>query len=388
MKKVCLLFLVLLCSVFNSAKANDIKIHAIVFCNTNDEKIGESCKNDQERFAEELGFIETAIGCEEDWQVFIGDDCTKPNLEKVISNLNCSPNDVVFFYYSGHGVHAEADPKDGWLPQMCLKYESYDQDKFVPVTYVRERLSAKGARLNIILTDCCNNEANWVTVKSVISQQKDAPNVDAVDIAKLKKLFFESRGTVIATTSKRGQVSYGPEDGGCFSVAFWDEMYRIEQGAGVADWKTLIEATSKRTLQYTNNKQEPAYQINVNNVVNNNINNNNINNNNNNIVVISAGEKELGEAFKQIVNPNYSRNERWNMISGIVGRLFDSNALVLMVGRDLKTNVGRPVNINKYLEELALSKRVKGINIVRTQKSNTGKFNQIVVSEIRETRYE
>ena len=121
---------------------------------------------------------------------------------------------------------------------------------------------------------------------------------------------------------------------------------------------------------------------------NNNINNNNINNNNNNIVVISAGEKELGEAFKQIVNPNYSRNERWNMISGIVGRLFDSNALVLMVGRDLKTNVGRPVNINKYLEELALSKRVKGINIVRTQKSNTGKFNQIVVSEIRETRYE
>ena len=76
------------------------------------------------------------------------------------------------------------------------------------------------------------------------------------------------------------------------------------------------------------------------------------------------------------------------MISGIVGRLFDSNALVLMVGRDLKTNVGRPVNINKYLEELALSKRVKGINIVRTQKSNTGKFNQIVVSEIRETRYE
>mgnify|MGYP000828955109 FL=1 len=209
MKKVCLLFLMLLCSVFNSAKADDIKIHAIVFCNTNDEKIGESCKNDQERFAEELGLIETAIGCEEDWQVFIGDDCTKPNLERVISNLNCSPNDVVFFYYSGHGVHAEADSKDGWLPQMCLKYKSYDQDKFVPVTYVRERLLTKGARLNIILTDCCNNEANWVTVKSVISQQKDAPNIDAVDIAKLKKLFFESKGTVIATSSKRGQVSYG-----------------------------------------------------------------------------------------------------------------------------------------------------------------------------------
>lgn len=378
MKKIIYTFLLLLCYVCSTTKADNVKIHAIVFCNTNDEKIGESCQNDQERFTEELGLIETAIDCEEDWQVFVGDDCTKPNLERAISNMNCAPNDVVFFYYSGHGVHAQADPADGWLPQMCLNYQSYDQDKFVPVTYVRDKLKSKGARLNIILTDCCNNEANWVTVKSVISQQKDAPNTDAIDIAKLKKLFFESKGTVIATSSKRGQVSYGPKEGGCFSVAFWDEMYKIEQGAGIADWQSLIEATAKRTLQYTNNKQEPAYKVDINNVINNNV-----NNNNNSVVVISAGEKELGEAFKQILNSNYSRNERWNMVSGIVGRLFDSNALVLMVGRDLKTNVGRPINISKYLEELALSKKVKGINIVRTQKSSTGRFNQIVISEIR-----
>lgn len=378
MKKIIYTFLLLLCYVCSTTKADNVKIHAIVFCNTNDEKIGESCQNDQERFTEELGLIETAIDCEEDWQVFVGDDCTKPNLERAISNMNCAPNDVVFFYYSGHGVHAQADPADGWLPQMCLNYQSYDQDKFVPVTYVRDKLKSKGARLNIILTDCCNNEANWVTVKSVISQQKDAPNTDAIDIAKLKKLFFESKGTVIATSSKRGQVSYGPKEGGCFSVAFWDEMYKIEQGAGIADWKSLIEAAAKRTLQYTNNKQEPAYKVDINNVINNNV-----NNNNNSVVVISAGEKELSEAFKQILNSNYSRNERWNMVSGIVGRLFDSNALVLMVGRDLKTNVGRPINISKYLEELALSKKVKGINIVRTQKSSTGRFNQIVISEIR-----
>ena len=268
MKKI---IIVLLCVALGSEllcgckgkdmKADNIKIHAIVFCNTDDPKIGEGCLSDQERFAEELAVIETAIGCEEDWQVFIGKECNKPNLERALSNLHCSPNDVVFFYYSGHGVHAEADPANGWLPQMCLNYESYDQDKFVPVTFVRDQLASKKARLSIIMTDCCNNEANWVSVKSILSEAKDAPNTSSLDVARLKKLFYESQGTVIATSSKRGQYSYGPKEGGCFSVAFWDEIYRVEQGQGNADWKSVMEETRKRTLRYTGNKQEPVFDI-------------------------------------------------------------------------------------------------------------------------------
>lgn len=376
MKKILYIIAIIVLCFHDNVKADNVKVHAIVFCNTDDEKIGESCQSDQERFAEELGVIETALGCEEDWQVFIGNECNKPNLERAISGLNCGANDVIFFYYSGHGVHAEADPEDGWLPQMCLNYKSYDQDKFVPVTYVRDRLGSKGARLLVILTDCCNSEASWVSVKGLVKQQKGVPNTDEIDVMKLKKLFYESRGTVIATSSKRGQVSYGPKEGGCFSTAFWDEIYRVEQGAGNADWHSVIEATKKRTLKYTNNKQEPIYKVDVNGVVNNVI-------PNPSPVVISAGDKELGEAFKQILSSSYSHNERWNMVSGIVQRLFDSDALVVMVGRNLTTNVGKPINISKYLEELALSKRVKGINIVRTKKNSAGKFSQIVISEIR-----
>ena len=66
------------------------------------------------------------------------------------------------------------------------------------------------------------------------------------------------------------------------------------------------------------------------------------------------------------------------MVAGIVQRFFEANAQVLIVGRNLTTIIGRPTPINKYLEELALSKRVKGINIVRTEKGNNGKFEQIV----------
>lgn len=382
MRKLLILLVCFIAASHVAVKAETVKIHPIVFCNTDDEKIGVSCQNDQYRFVEQLGIIEAALGCDVDWtKAFTGKECNKPNLERALSELNCGSNDVVVFYYSGHGVHAKADAADGWLPQMCLNYKSYDQDKFVPVTYVQNKLSQKGARLCLILTDCCNDEAEWVTVKSALAQDGKAANTGNIDVEKLKKLFYESRGTVIATSSKRGQVSLGPKEGGCFSMAFWDEIYRIEAGQGEANWDAVMKLTKQRTLQYTGNRQEPAYKVNVSNVGGSG--STATTSESNNTIVIAVGETELANAFKKIVNASYSRTQRLNMVDGIVQSLFSSDAQVIMVGRNLTTRIGMPMSVGKYLEELALSKTVKGINIVRASKNGSGKYNQIVVSEIR-----
>lgn len=387
MKKIFVIAAMLSLCFYIPLKAQNVKIWPIVFCNTDDESIGESCDSDKERFVKELGIIETALGkgCEVDWMnVYTGEECSKPNLESAISGLRCGANDVVIFYYSGHGVHAIADDASGWLPQMCLKYKSYDQDKFVPVTAVRDKLLTKNARLVIILTDCCNNEKEWVTVKGLIDKDGGSPKLDAINVEYLRKLFYNSKGTVIATSSKRGQTSLGPKSGGLFSISFWDEIYRIEQGQGTPSWKSLMEATKKRTVNKASSfgaKQEPVCDVNVDGDGGNDVIINN-NNNNNNIVVISL-DHELSDAFKKIVNNSYTRNDRLAMVDGIVQRLFTSDAKVITVGRNLETKIGLPMPISKYLEELALSKTVKGVNIVRVSKNSAGKFTQITISEIR-----
>nr|MDE5561288.1 hypothetical protein [Bacteroidaceae bacterium] len=176
-------------------------------------------------------------------------------------------------------------------------------------------------------------------------------------------------------------VSLGTKDGGCFSIAFWNEVLKREFGDGKADWASLMDETIRGTLQYSSNKQEPVYRIENNDVPAPIDNISTVNNGN--VVVIAVGENELREAFKQIIDPNSSNSERWDMVSGITGRLFAHNAMVTVVGRDLRTNVGQPVSIKEYLEDLALSKRVKGINIVRAKKNGNGKYSLIVVSEIR-----
>lgn len=379
MKKRILVILAILAIPILSAFAQEVKVHAIVFCNTDDEKIGISCKNDQARFVEELGVIQAALGCDVDWlNVYTGSACSKKNLEDALSSLRCGSNDVVFFYYSGHGVHAQADPADGWLPQMCLKYESYDQDKFVPVTYVRDKLKGKGARLNIILTDCCNNNASWVTVKSLLMGVTTPPKTNGIDVVRLKKLFYDSKGMVIATSSKRGQYSYGPNEGGCFSISFWDEILKLEQGQGTATWNAVLDAAKHNTLDLTDGKQEPVFQINTE-TTSTQISEQPVNNN----VVIISMEQDLTTAFKKLVDNSYSRSNRLSMVESIASRLFTSDASVILLGRNLTTNVGGPTPIKKYLEELALSKTVKGLNIVKSHKSALGKYDLIYVSEIR-----
>ena len=358
-----------------------VKIYPIVFCNTIDANIGVSCANDQKRFTQQLGIIETALGkgCEVDqMNYYTGNECNKPNLERAISDLHCTSNDVIFFYYSGHGIHAKADTSDDWLPQMCLTYQSYDQDKFVPVKWVRERLASKGARLVIILTDCCNNDQDWVSVKGLIDKIEDNATIDNINIPNLRKLFFESKGTVVATSSKRGQTSLGPKNGGVFSVAFWDEMYRIEQGSGTPNWESLMSATVKRTQEVAhryNAQQDPVFKVNI-----NGYNSPNPNPNPNpNPVIISVNDKELGEAFRNFVSS--SRTQRMSMVESMKSRLFTIDAKVELVGMNLTTTVGYRT-IGAYLNDLSLNKNVKGINIVSTNKSN-GKYNYIVISEIR-----
>ena len=161
----------------------------------------------------------------------------------------------------------------------------------------------------------------------------------------------------------------------------------MEQGQGIAKWKNVMDLTKKRTLEKAKSfgaLQEPVVdltRLEVDGEGNDGGNDGGVIHHDN-IVVISL-DQDLAQAFKRIVDTSINRTERLNMVNGIAQRLFTSDAKVIMVGRNLETKLGLPIPISKYLEELALSKTVKGVNIVRSKKNSEGKFSQIVVSEIR-----
>lgn len=358
--------------------ADPVTIYPIVFCNTLDKKIGKSCLNDKERFSTELAAIQAAIGCDDvDWSnIYTGDQCSKENLDAVISELECTNNDVIFFYYSGHGVRSSKTSDSEWLPQMCLKYEYYDEDKFASAKKVLDRLKAKNPRLIIFITDCCNNKAEWVSQKSLIEEADDI-DTQTMDVAALRKLFYDSKGTVVATSSKVGQPSIGFDRGGLFSLAFWSEMYKIEQKQAGSDisWDTLLDATIKRTLRDSQNKQTPLKDVNV---VSSHITppfNEPI------PVVDTNNDKELKNSLMTLLDKSISPLKREDKIQGIINKFFNPGATVTVLRRNGTVNF-RPKAAYDYLDELALSKSVKGL-IIKDCETKNGKYSNINLIEIR-----
>lgn len=360
--------------------AESVSIYPIVFCNTLDKGIGKSCLNDKERFLREFGVIQAALDCDDvDWSnIYVGEDCSKENLEYVLSDVSCSNNDVIFFYYSGHGVRSENTADSEWLPQMCLKYKAYEESKFASAQKVLDALKAKNPRLIIFLLDCCNSKSDFVSEKSLLDEASDAVEIEVIDKEALKKLFYESRGIVKATSSKVGQKSICVDRGGIFSMAFWNAMYRVEQKQAGSDvsWRALMDDTTQRTVKDSSGRQTPICDVAINGAPNptppgpSPIN-----------IVVTTDDKDLKDALALLLDRSVPVLARIDRVKGVLGKFFTENAHATVVGRNNIVKF-KPKPIADYLDELVLSKSVKGIILNGAEKVN-GKYSNINVIEIR-----
>ena len=113
-------------------------------------------------------------------------------VSELITELSVTANDTIFFYYSGHGGNDDRGHYLG-LPQGRL-YRSE----------LRQLLENKGARLVVLITDCCNQRSD--------GQAFGAPYMDMEPPAKVsplfESLFLLPKGTVDINSSSPGEAAY------------------------------------------------------------------------------------------------------------------------------------------------------------------------------------
>ena len=121
-------------------------LHALVAGCTNDPSIGKGAKQNVADVSNLLQSAAAAMDCEFDFEVFEDPQCTKANVINWINNLDIEKDDVVVFFYSGHGGRAlnDSDP----FPQMCMN-NPRRQDLFMPVAQVDKLIAAKSPRLRL-----------------------------------------------------------------------------------------------------------------------------------------------------------------------------------------------------------------------------------------------
>ena len=145
------LLLVLLCAVQMSRAQ---KFHFIYFSDTNDSEIGRSSEEANRYFLNNfIPQLKQSTGLEVVEHVFTGGRFNRDFLDAAIKFLPSRNDDVIFFYYSGHGYNDGSSQ----FPLMTLGLRGDDLEKRKkPVVEVYEALRKRPHKLLVVMAEACN----------------------------------------------------------------------------------------------------------------------------------------------------------------------------------------------------------------------------------------
>lgn len=355
-------------------------LHFISMFDTNDKDIGSGMKTERMLINNEMqtiaGYLEE-FGYDSQFDDYYGANCGRASLMQAINALQVGNNDVVVFYYGGHGARAYNNSEDRF-PQMQLGEAS--QSNWVPSSLIRNMIVKKNPRLTIILTGCFNKEGAGVTIKSIVAQSSGYTSEANINKSAYKKLFLESEGIVHLTSSRAGEYSWCTEKGSIFALALLDILDNVGEGKVSADWnavcqnvKGLVSSLNIPTSEGTV-KQNPDY------VVNTSI--GGITPRKDDTTIkrrVNDTDYDLTQDLERLLDKSQSTNTRLSLVPSVLSKHFANGAKVLTLGRDMSTVVDYE-DAEVFLRRIAMSPYIKQINVVE---QNGGKNTMVRVHEIR-----
>lgn len=357
-----------------------------MFGATEDEGIGWSCKRDMRYMKVVMAEMAHSINMNLATYYYDGQDITANRLKSVLQNLNCSPQDIVFFYYTGHGGRAQNDPNTKF-PQLLCKPTSdgWSDNNMIPVDYISKTIAQKHPQLHIVFTDCCNNESRFITPKTGMYTSKGATVIKETTKRLYQTLLKNKQGHVIVSSSKPGQISncmdYEPGMG-MASFSFLVEIELAEESQPNIDWNTLLSKASKRTdtmareqqqrLQQKIVGQEMVFEILASTVQSAN-------------PATSPTPQpvtnKLKTALLSVIDSKATDNVRLNRATAVLKEYFNSdNATIQIVGRDGNTILERE-NASVFLDRIALAPLLIDFVIIDKKEIN-GKVSSMTLHEI------
>lgn len=231
-------------------------LHFILVADTNDPGIGLGCEENLKR----LGRVAEDIAKHTDLRVkkyiLKGAAFQKAGLQKTLQNLHCEPSDVLWFYYSGHGVNSGE------------KWPTLRIGTGMRLSQVAQTLKQKGGKFTIVSADCCNY-VHGATATAQRRASKDASargaySTTAVSTA-YRHLFEKPAGELLMSSSQAGEFSVYVEDiGGMFTAALCLDLYELSTTTANLSWDLLLQETKRstqRNLSAFNRSQTPQYEL-------------------------------------------------------------------------------------------------------------------------------
>ncbi len=241
--------------------ANTPTLRLLMVANTEVNDIGIACQQDIKNVTNEFRNIARVLEIPYEQTIVSETAFSKSNVAKAVEDFKPGKDDIAVFVYSGHGFRFQ-DQKD-YFPCIDLSPTAYDKavENYATMTDIYNAITQKGARLNIVLSDCCNTkvgyEAPAVSVNTLFSRASRSLDTD-----KLRNLFLGQGGNVWATAASPGEASWCSVKGGFFLLSFIESLrYQISSlTEEKPSWEGLINLAIDEARKKTNGNGVPQEQ--------------------------------------------------------------------------------------------------------------------------------
>lgn len=235
---------------------------SILVADTKDDFIGGSVQKDFANMQSKMTEIAKYTKMKEIKIHLNENDATPQRLNRILGELTVNKDDVIVFFYAGHGFHPRSQKNTTPWPNMIFssggKSVSYDS--------VIRNLEQKKPRLLLTIADTCNmlsgDRDGSECTRAPTSAKKDSFVLEH----NYKLLFLETTGTIKIASSSVGESAWGGKSGGIFTNAFLSKMDRAVQSQNGIDWQVILEESARKTSLDTakkNSTQHPYYEIKV-----------------------------------------------------------------------------------------------------------------------------
>ena len=394
MKKILLvLFLCLGVSMGMDAKT----IHWLTFIDTTDRNVGEIDKSSRQLlYSRWIDLVNTTLK-DNGYSVNIVDiydsKTTPENCKAIVNGLNCGAEDIIVFYYIGHGTENTGASK---YPLMLMG--QINASKFIPLSWVHNTLKSKGARLTISIGMCCNARQGVAgKIEPTFGANYGNTYVSDEQSNCIKKMFLYYRGDVFITSASPNESSWacgttiGPTD--YFTFSLLDQFNNELPEMSNPTWDSMMSSIKEDVYNNVRNNaqiqniepggtQTPIWETHLTSA---------------NTPTTTPPDKPntedvsdksemlntLSNALAYISSTKVTPRERI-AIAGKIEKVFTSNAVVRIMSQDGNIVVDKE-NISVFLGRIATSRLLENVTVVDASGDANG-INSLRVREIYKKR--
>lgn len=244
MKQYALIFLLwILCSSQSMSQT----VHFLMFADTEEQEVKASSMESINYFRNTMiPNIRSYSGRDVIDRYFYGySDYTKDKVASVINSLSSGGNDVIIFYYTGHGYN----DGNGEYPCLTLGKDGTPiPPRAILLSSIYSTLSAKPHALLLVVAEACNVE--YQTHPQNGRKGSSYPPME-INPSKMRQLFNQA-GDYMACSSRRGQKSNNiMGDRGFFTAAFCAAINQVcsNSCSDSPTWESVFTRTKSATAR-------------------------------------------------------------------------------------------------------------------------------------------